>query len=180
MAETATIARPYAEAVFGLADKAGAFVQWHEILGVLARVAGNPEMQACISNPNVGDKALYDLVIALCKGKEDFPVEARNFVRVLIANGRLGLLPEIYAQFTALKNEREGVLEVEIRSAFPLENAQITALVADISRRFKRRVQPRVTVDRELIGGVHVTVGDEVIDGSVRGKLESMAAALKS
>jgi F-type H+-transporting ATPase subunit delta len=180
MAETATIARPYAEAVFGLADKAGAFARWQEILAVMAQVAGNPEMQACISNPNVGDKALYDLVIALCKGKEDFPAEARNFVRVLIANGRLGLLPEIYAQFAALKNEREGVLEAEIRSAFPLDNAQINGLVADISRRFKRRVQPRVTLDRELIGGVHVTVGDEVIDGSVRGKLESMAAALKS
>jgi F-type H+-transporting ATPase subunit delta len=180
MAETATLARPYAEAVFGLADKAGAFAQWQKMLATMAQVAGNPEMQACISNPNVGDKALYDLVIALCRDKEDFPIEARNFVRVLIANGRLALLPEIYAQFAALKNEREGVLEAEIRSAFPLDNAQVNGLVADISRRFKRRVQPRVTLDRELIGGVRITVGDEVIDGSVRGKLDGMAAALKS
>jgi F-type H+-transporting ATPase subunit delta len=134
-------------------------------------------MQACIGNPNLGAKQLYDLFVALCK--QDFPAEARNFVRVLIANGRLGLLPEIYAQFAELKNERDGVLEAEIRSAFPLENAQITALVADVSRRFKRRVQPRVTVDKDLIGGVHIKVGDEVIDGSVRGKLESMATALK-
>jgi F-type H+-transporting ATPase subunit delta len=99
---------------------------------------------------------------------------------VLIANDRLALLPQIYAQFGELKNEREGVLEAEIRTAFPLDNAQINGLVADISRRFKRRVQPRVTLDKELIGGVHVTVGDEVIDGSVRGKLEEMATALKS
>ncbi|HET7199587.1 MAG TPA: F0F1 ATP synthase subunit delta, partial [Burkholderiales bacterium] len=148
MAESATIARPYAEAVFGLADKAGASAKWLGILAAMARVAGNPEMQACIADPNVGDKALYDLVIALCK--EDFPAEARNFVRVLIANGRLALLPEIHAQFAALKNERDGVLEAEIRSAFPLDNAQINGLVADISRRFKRRIQPRVTVDREL------------------------------
>jgi F-type H+-transporting ATPase subunit delta len=178
MAETATIARPYAEAVFGLAEKTGSAGNWLSILATMAQVAGNPEMKACISNPNVGEKALYDLVIALCK--EDFPAEARNFVRVLIANGRLALLPEIHAQFAQLKNEREGVLEAEIRSAFPLDNAQINGLVADISRRFKRRVQPRVTVDRELIGGVHITVGDEVIDGSVRGKLDDMATALKS
>ena len=180
MAETATVARPYAEAVFGLADKAGTANDWLRMLATLAQAAGNPEMQACISDPNVSDKALYDLVIALSKDKDDFPAEARNFVRVLIANGRLGLLPEIHAQFTELKNEREGVLEAVIRTAFPLDNAQANALVADVSRRFKRRVQPRVVVDRELIGGVHITVGDEVIDGSVRGKLEAMASALKS
>lgn len=179
MAETATIARPYAEAVFALAEKAGAANDWLRMLATLAQAAGNPEMQACISDPNVSDKALYDLVIALSKGKEDFPAEARNFVRVLIDNKRLGLLPEIHAQFADLKNEHDGVLEAEIRSAFPLDNAQVTALVADISRRFKRRVQPRVTVDKDLIGGVRITVGDEVIDGSVRGKLEGMATALK-
>ena len=178
MAETATVARPYAEAVFGLADKSGSTAGWLSALATMAQVAGNPEMQACIGNPNVGPKALYDLFIALCK--QDFPAEARNFVRVLIANDRLGLLPEIYAQFGELKNEREGVLEAVIRSAFPLDNAQTTALVADVSRRFKRRVQPRVIVDKELIGGVHITVGDEVIDGSVRGKLEAMASALRS
>ena len=178
MAETVTIARPYAEAVFGLADKAGATGNWLAMLGTMAQVAGNPEMQACIGNPNVSPKALYDLFIALCK--QDYPIEARNFVRVLIGNDRLALLPEIYAQFTELKNEREGVLEAEIASAFPLDNAQINGLVADVSKRFKRRVQPRVSVDRELIGGVRITVGDEVIDGSVRGKLEDMAAALKS
>ena len=178
MAETATIARPYAEAVFALAEKGGASAKWLAMLASMAHVAGNPEMQACISNPNVGEKALYDLVIALCK--DDFTAEARNFVRVLIANGRLALLPEIHAQFAELKNEREGVLEAEIRSAFPLDNAQVNALVADISKRFKRRVQPRVTLDKELIGGVHITVGDEVVDGSVRGKLADMATALKS
>jgi len=178
MAESATIARPYAEAVFGLADKSGSAAKWLGWLAIMAQVAGNPEVQACIANPNLGAKQLYDLFIALCK--QDFPAEARNFVRVLIANDRLGLLPEIHAQFGELKNEREGVLEAVIRSAFPLDNAQTTALVADVSRRFSRRVQPRVVVDKELIGGVHITVGDEVIDGSVRGKLEAMASALRS
>jgi len=178
MAETATIARPYAEAVFGLADKAGALAQWQEILATMANVAAHPDMRACIADPNLGPRQLYDLFMALCK--DDYPADARNFVRVLIANGRLELLPEIHAQFAELKNEREGVVEAEIRTAFQLDNAQLTGLIADISRRLKRRVHPRVTVDKELIGGVRITAGDEVIDGSVRGRLEDMAAALKS
>ena len=178
MAETATIARPYAEAVFGLAERAGAFAPWLAMLATMARLAANPDMRSCISNPNLGAKQLYDLFIELCK--EDFPADARNFVRVLIANDRLALLPEIHQQFIELKNQLEGVVEAEIRTAFPLDNAQINGLVADISRRLKRRVQPRVVLDRELIGGVRITTGDEVIDGSVRGKLEEMAAALKA
>ena len=178
MAETATVARPYAEAVFGLTEKSAAVAKWEEMLATMARVAAHPDVRACISNPNLGAKQLYDLFIALCR--EDFPVDARNFVRVLIANDRITLLPEIHRQFVELKNELEGVVEAEIRTAFPLDNAQINGLVADISRRLKRRVQPRVAVDRELIGGVRITAGDEVIDCSVRGKLEEMAAALKA
>jgi F-type H+-transporting ATPase subunit delta len=169
MAETATVARPYAQAVFGLAERAGAF---------MAQVAAHADMRSCISNPNLGAKPLYDLFMTLCK--QDFPADARNFVRVLIANDRLELLPEIHRQFIELKNELEGVVEAEIRTAFPLDNAQVNSLVADISRRLKRRVQPRVTMDKELIGGVRIAAGDEVIDCSVRGKLEEMAAALKA
>jgi F-type H+-transporting ATPase subunit delta len=178
MAEIVTIARPYAEAVFGLADKAGAFAPWLRMLATMAQVAAHPDMRSCISNPNLGAKQLYDLFMELCR--EDFPADARNFVRVLIANDRLALLPQIHEQFIELKNELEGVVEAEIRTAFPLDNAQVNGLVADISRRLKRRVQPRVTLDKELIGGVRITTGDEVIDGSVRGKLEEMAAALKA
>ena len=178
MAEAVTIARPYAEAVFGLADKAGAIAPWLRMLATMAQVAAHPDMRSCISNPNLGAKQLYDLFMELCR--EDFPADARNFVRVLIANDRLALLPQIHEQFIELKNELEGVVEAEILTAFPLDNAQINGLVADISRRLNRRVQPRVTLDKELIGGVRITTGDEVIDCSVRGKLEEMAAALKN
>ncbi len=178
MAETATIARPYAEAVFSLADKAGTLVKWSQALAAMAQVAAHPEVQACIANPNLNAEQLYGLIMSLAKA--DIPVEVQNFVRVLIANDRLALLPEIHAQFEQLKNEREGVVEAEIASAFPLDDAQLKGLVADLERRFKRKVQPRVVVDKELIGGARIAVGDEVIDGSVRGRLEDMAAALKS
>src|SRR5437879_8657072 len=86
MAEAATIARPYAEAVFGLAERAGAFANWLNMLAIMARVAAHPDMRACISNPNLGAKQLYDLFMELCR--EDFPIDARNFVRVLIAKDR--------------------------------------------------------------------------------------------
>ena len=178
MAETATIARPYAEAVFGLAEGAGALAKWSQTLAGMARAASHPEMQGWIGNPNLSPRQLYDLFMSLSAG--DLPAELRNFVHLLIANDRLGLLPEIHAQFVQLKNEREGVIEAEIRTAFPLDNKQLSGLVADLERRFKRRVQPRVTQDKALIGGVRIKVGDLIIDGSARGRLEGMAAALKS
>jgi F-type H+-transporting ATPase subunit delta len=178
MAEAATVARPYAEAVFGLAEKAGALAPWSRALGGMARIASHPDMQRWIANPNLTARQLYDLFMSL--GVGDLPEEQRNFVRLLIANDRLTLLPEILAQFVQLKNGLEGVVEAEIRTAFPLDNQQLSGLVASLERRFKRRIQPRVSQDKELIGGVRITVGDTIIDGSVRGKLENMATTLKS
>ena len=178
MAETATIARPYAGAVFALAEKSGALAKWSETLAGMARAAAHPEMQGWIANPNLSPRQLYDLFMSLSAG--DLPAELRNFVHLLIANDRLVLLPEIHAQFVQLRNGHEGVVEAEIRTAFPLDNKQLSGLVADLERRFKRRVQPRVSQDKELIGGVRIAVGDTIIDGSARGKLEGMASALKA
>jgi F-type H+-transporting ATPase subunit delta len=178
MAEIATLARPYAEAVFGLADKAGALPAWSKTLARMAQVAAHPEVQACIGNPNLSADRLYGLFVSLCG--DALPLEVQNFVRVLIANDRLALLPEIEVLYEELKNEREGVVEAQIQTAFPLDDAHLAGLVADLERRFKRKVQPQVTLDKELIGGVRIVIGDEVIDGSVRGKLDGMAAALKS
>ena len=175
MAEIATIARPYAEAVFKVADGEGKLAAWADVLDRLAAVAANPAVHELLGDPNVTPDQLYG-VIAGAAG--DLPAEAQNLVRVLIENGRVGVLPEVRDLFMALKNEREGVVDAEIASAFPLDDAQLATLVADLEARFKRKVQPHVAVDQDLIGGVKVAVGDEVIDGSVRGKLAAMAAAL--
>jgi F-type H+-transporting ATPase subunit delta len=98
----------------------------------------------------------------------------------LVENKRVTVLPSVHEQFEVLKNEREGMLDAQIDSALPLDDSQVSGLVSDLERRFKRKIRPQVRVDAELIGGVLVRVGDEVIDGSVRGKLASMAAALKN
>lgn len=178
MAETITIARPYAEAVFQLADGAGELTKWSEALARMAGIAANPDMLEAMGNPRLTADQLYGL-FALLAGEAMFD-QSQNLVRVLIENRRLSLVPEIRDLFEDLKNEREGMVEAQITSAFPLEGATLATLVADLEKRFKRRVQPIVTLDPGLIGGVCVQVGDEVIDGSVRGKLASMIVTLTS
>jgi F-type H+-transporting ATPase subunit delta len=175
MVENVTIARPYAEAIFAQADAGGALGKWSQALAVMAGVAVHPELRAAIANPNLSANQVYGLFVGACG---DLTVEAQNLVHVLIENGRLALLPEIRVIYEALKNEREGVVEATITSAHALDAGQLAALVAGLERRFGRKIRPRVEIDANLIGGARMQVGDEVIDGSVRGKLATMAAAL--
>ena len=177
MAENVTIARPYADAAFELARGAGALGPWSEALDRLAPVAADSGMTACFSDPNLSAEQLYQLVLGV---SGDLTAEQQNFVRVLVENERLQVLPEIRDLFVALKNEHEGVREAQIASAFPLDDAALAALKADLEARFKAAVNITVSIDPELIGGVRIAVGDEVIDASVRGKLANMAAALKN
>jgi len=175
MAEAVTVARPYAEAVFGLADAENALGRWSQMLAAMAAVAATPEMMRAAGDPKFSAEQVYGLFTG---ASGDITTEAQNLVRVLIENGRLGLLPEIRDIFEALKNEREGVVDAMITTAFPLEAGPLAELVSELERRFRRRVNPQVEVDTALIGGVRMQVGDEVIDGSVRGKLAGMASAL--
>ena len=177
MAEAVTLARPYAEAVFRLADDGGALAAWSETLAAMAAVADHAEVREYIGNPGLTADQLYGLFVSLLRRELDR--EAQGLVRVLIANDRLALLPQIYEMFEQLKHEREGVLDANISTAFSLDDAQLKDLVAGLEAKFKSRINAQVTVDKDLIGGVKVVIGDEVIDGSVRGHLATMAAALQ-
>lgn len=178
MAENVTIARPYAEAAFAIADADGTLPAWAQALDVLAPVARHPEVRSAIGNPRLSDEQLYGLIASLTGG--EMSADVQKFVRVLIENGRLALLPEIRELFQELKNERDGMVHAFVSTAFELSDAQTAELVADLERRFKRKVNPVVTVSKDLIGGVRVTIGDEVIESSVRGQLAAMAVALKN
>lgn len=175
MAELSTIARPYAEAVFDLADKAGSLAQWSATLANLAAAAEHPDVRQLLGNPRVSASALVDMFVAV---SGDASPETRKLLEALTANQRIAALPAMRDQFEALKNERESTVDAKIETAFPLEGVDLAGLVADLERKFKRKVRPEVSVDASLIGGVKVTVGDQVIDGSVRGKLTAMAASL--
>jgi F-type H+-transporting ATPase subunit delta len=178
MAEIATIARPYAEAAFEVAAAANALPEWSTLLGALAAVATNADLREALSDPRVTPQQQVELVLAPLKLEVTEP--QRNFLQVLAQNDRLGALPAIAEQFEALRAEREGVADAEVESAFPLGEGEVNTLVSVLEKRFRRRIRPRVTVAPDLIGGVRVTIGDEVIDGSVRGKLHTMELALQS
>jgi F-type H+-transporting ATPase subunit delta len=178
MAEPTTVARPYAEAAFRLADEAGALARWSEMLAALAAVAADPRVRQAADDPQLSDAQRAGLFITILGGR--LTGEAENFVRVLAQNDRLPLLREIREQFEILKNEREGVAEVEVQSAFELSAAQLKDLVARLEKKTGRKVRPQVSVDPELIGGVKIVLGDKVIDGSARAQLAALEAALKA
>jgi F-type H+-transporting ATPase subunit delta len=177
MAEPTTVARPYAEAAFKLANEAGALAKWSEMLSALAQVSADARVRAAVADPNQPDAKVAGLFISILSGRLD--AQAENFVRVLAQNGRLDLLPEMRTQFEALKNEREGVVEAEVHSAFELSDAQLADLVQRLEKKTGRKVRAKVSVDRELIGGVKLVLGDKVIDGSARAQLGALETALK-
>ncbi len=180
MAEIATIARPYAEALFkaSAADNGGAEIVPQ--IAALGAVARDPQLRQLADNPKVDADLVFN-VMADVVGRQGIALrgQTQNFLRTLIANGRINALPEIAAQFQALVNNARGVSDATIVSAFPLDQAQVDTLLTTLQPRFGgRRLNATVRVDPDLIGGVRVVVGDEVLDTSVRARLESMKAAL--
>ena len=176
MAELATIARPYAEAVFRLAKQANALPAWSDALNLIVSVYQDPQMQAAMANPKVTSADIEKLLLAICGERVD--AVARNLIQLLVNNRRLSVLAEIRNLFEHLKLEDEGKLDAKISSAFPMEEAQRSQVVNLLSSRFKRKINATVTVDPDLIGGIKVEVGDKVWDASVRGRLQTMAATL--
>ncbi|CAB3765219.1 F0F1 ATP synthase subunit delta [Paraburkholderia humisilvae] len=177
MAELATIARPYAEALFAVAQ-AGDAAGWSTLTQELAQVSSLPEVESIATSPKVSRAQVVDLVLAAVRSPLKDDAQAKNFVQMLVDNHRLPLLPEIATQFEALKNARDGAADALIVSAFALEGQQLDELVAALERKFKRKLKPTVQVDASLIGGVRVTVGDEVLDTSVHARLARMQTAL--
>ena len=179
MAELATLARPYAEALFQVAEK-GDLKQASAELDALASVAANPQLRQFADAPKSGAQQVYDLITGVVGNPTAAPLSdaSKNLLRTVIDNGRLGALPEIAAQFRMLVSQRSGVSDAVVYSAFAIEPAQLADVVASLETRFKRKLNATVQLQPDLIGGIRVVVGDEVLDTSVKARLEQMKAAL--
>lgn len=176
MAELATIARPYAEALFKASSHGAdlnSTVAWVE---ELAAIAADPQLRQLADSPKVTVEQVLDVITGVARSA--LPDAARNFLRVIIENGRLDALPEVAVQFRGIVNRLNGSSDAIVYSAFPVEDAALNDISAALQKRFGRKLNLSVKIEESLIGGVRVVVGDEVLDTSVKARLEQMKAAL--
>lgn len=176
MAETQTIARPYAQAAFLYASEQQMLKQWSEMLALLAAIASDPDVRILIDSPHLTEQQLADLFIQV--GGEQLNDKCANFVRVLAANRRLGLLADIAALYEVQRREAEGMVHAELVSAYPASEEQQAKVVASLRRRLGREIELTCSTDPGLLGGAIIRAGDLVIDGSVRGKLQRLGTSL--
>ena len=178
MAEFSTVARPYAEALFAAVrdDKASGPAVWLNLVNEMAQIATNSDVREAMSDPRLEGSKRADLFTSLIKSA--FPETARNFIKLLVENDRILLLPEIAEQFDVLKNQSESAAKVVITSAFALSDEQVKDLVSALELKFGLKLKPQIAVDKSLIGGVRVVVGDQVLDTSVQAQLVRMRETL--
>ena len=175
MAELATIARPYAEALFKATPEAEQSA-WVAQVAALGQVASDAQVQGLADNPRATQDQVFGVITEVAKVALA-PVVA-NFLRTVLENGRLAALPLMAEQFQSLVQARQGVSEARITSAFEVSDAQVADILVPLEKRFGRKLTAKVDIDPELIGGVRVVVGDEVLDTSVKARLERMKSAL--
>ena len=179
MAEIATIARPYAEALMKASAGGDAAALAAEVTA-LAQVAADPTMRQFADDPKARSAQVVDVLMSIAKTPAGASPgsAAKNLVAIVIDNGRLAALPEIARQFQALLDAKSGTSQAIVESAFPIDASQLAEVKATMERRFLRNLDMQVVVRPELIGGIRVIVGDEVLDTSIRARLEQMKAAL--
>jgi len=177
MAELATLARPYANAVFSVAKEAGELDRWSRMLTLLAAAADDETVQTLLAAPEVEEVQKAYRLSELCG--DELTTAARQFVQVLANNKRLPLLPEIELQFEARRAEEQSTLDVEVTSAYELSEAEFDGLKQVLGRKFEKEINMASRVDAELIGGAIIRAGDTVIDGSVRGRLSKLAETIQ-
>lgn len=176
MAENSTIARPYAEAIFGLATEDANYKKWSDMLQFAAAIAIDEDMQRLIGNTNINKPELAVLFIDICGDHLD--QYGQNMVKILVENRRLGLLAEIAAQYEALRSEAEKIIEAEVISAFEVSAVQQKQIAKKLKARLGREVTLKCRVDESLFGGLIIKAGDLVIDGSTIGQIQKLSVEL--
>ena len=182
MAETSTIARPYAEALLKAvkdSKEEGLAQKLIPVLDTIDEIVADPKLKELASDPSLSSDQIYELI----RGMLDKAVsqEAENLLKLVIQNGRIEALPQITAQYRELLNHENKEADVTIETAFPLSDDQVADLIKALDKKFPGiKLLPKVVVDKDLIGGVRVIVGDKVLDGTVKARLAEMQSALTS
>jgi F-type H+-transporting ATPase subunit delta len=176
MAERTTIARPYADAAFETAREANELAAWSTMLKLAADIASDARMADALASPKLDAQAKASLFLSIAG--DGFGPAMRNFARILIDADRIAVLPEIRTLFEARRNEAEGVAKARIETALPMSDEQLAGITSALAARFGKRIEATVELNPSLIGGARISVGDTVIDGSVRGRLAAMQQAL--
>ena len=179
MAESLTLARPYAKALFEFASEHKQTQQWGQLLKLLASFTSNPDVRVMLGDPQVPATVRAELLLELCNRAAHKPdIQARNFVKLLAENRRLPLLPEIEMEFVTLREQAEGVVAAELRAAIKVDAGEQARISTALKHKPHRDVKLTWGTDNALIGGAVLRAGDRVSDGSVREKLSRLAAAI--
>ena len=178
MAEISTIARPYATAVFNFANESKSLSKWSDTLVLLSAIIQDEHIKSIIEDSKVLDSEREDLILNVCKGKLD--ENGSNFVKLLVENKRLLILPEISQFFEELKADAEGSIEAEIIMAEKPNQKTVDDLLKSLEKKFNKKIEGKVVIDKNIIGGTKIVVGDSVIDASVRAQLDNLAFTLKA
>lgn len=176
MAEKSTIARPYSQALFELAQEQGKLKEWSDMLQLVAAITSDPQMQALISNTSIRKDQLAELVINVAGKYVD--ANGQNLIKVLAENRRLEFVPEIAKQYEVLRAEAENTLDAELISAFKVSADQQKKITGALEKRLGRKISLTTRIDSTLIGGAIIRAGDLVIDGSAVGQLQRLTNAL--
>ena len=176
MTGSATLARPYAEAVFKRSKETDSSEQWSETLAFLAAVMEDDRLSQAADNPRIEKKDLAELLLDICKGH--ITEEGENFVKLLVENKRLMLAASIKQLFEQYKAEDEGYIDVDVTTAFPIGGPEQQQLESSLENTLNKKVRLHMEEDDALIGGVLIRAGDRVIDGSIRGQLQQLAKKL--
>lgn len=182
MAEISTIARPYAEALLKAvkdSKEEGLAQKLIPVLDTIDEIVADPKLKELASDPSLSSDQIYELIRGMLD--KAVPQEAENLLKLVIQNGRIEALPQITAQYRELLNHENKEADVTIETAFPLSDDQVADLIKALDKKFPGiKLLPKVGVDKDLIGGVRVIVGDKVLDGTVKARLAEMQSALTS
>jgi len=179
MAEFATVARPYAQALYQLGNETDGLSRWHDCLQLLAMTMQDTNVMSLYANPNFSVEQRVNFLSEICESQQfNLNRTESNFLKLLADNQRLSILPEIYTQYYDLQIKNTGYLAVEVISTYAIKPAQKKTLIEALEQRFNKKIELNVTIDRKILGGWVIRASGQVIDLSVRGRLAQLASTL--